>query len=213
MPAGPCCLGPEPDYSLPACRNRDRHRGLRVPRTGRQLLHGTVNDKYLVSGRLVCLQPSGPQVGQPVSFTGSASGGTPSYSYAWIFGDSSTGTGRTASHSYSSAGTYTATLTVTDAIGQTAEQLFSVAVHGLLNHPPSLSLPGPRSAILGSTLVFAVNTSDLDLGAVVTLVAAGLPSSPAFAPATGHFPRPPSANDVGSYTVTFTATDNGSPPL
>ena len=157
--------------------------------------------------------PSGPQVGQPVSFTGSASGGTPSYSYAWIFGDGSTGTGRTASHSYSSAGTYTATLTVADAIGQTAEQVFSVAVHGLLNHPPSLSLPGPRSAIVGSTLVFAVNTSDLDLGEVVTLVAAGLPSSSAFDPATGHFSWTPSANDVGSYTVTFTATDNGSPPM
>ena len=61
--------------------------------------------------------------------------------------------------------------------------------------------------------MFAVNTSDLDLGEVVTLVASGLPSSSAFDPATGHFSWTPSANDVGSYTVTFTATDNGSPPM
>src|SRR5207302_3777888 len=32
--------------------------------------------------------PANPNVGQTVSFTGSASGGTPPYSYSWSFGDS-----------------------------------------------------------------------------------------------------------------------------
>ena len=40
-------------------------------------------------------------------------------SYAWSFGDGSTGTGATVSHVYSAAGTFTATLTVTDNQGAT----------------------------------------------------------------------------------------------
>jgi len=56
-------------------------------------------------------------VGQTVSFTGSASGGTAPYNYAWNFGDASTGSGSSASHIYQTAGVYTVVLTVTDAAG------------------------------------------------------------------------------------------------
>jgi PKD repeat protein len=63
---------------------------------------------------------AGPDVsGQPgtaVTLNGSASGdpdGTLS-SYAWTFGDGATGTGAIVNHAYGTAGTYTASLTVTD---------------------------------------------------------------------------------------------------
>jgi PKD repeat protein len=58
------------------------------------------------------------QVGTPVTFQGSASGGTAPLSYSWNFGDGGTASGTlTPSHTYSSAGNFTVTLTVTDATG------------------------------------------------------------------------------------------------
>jgi PKD repeat protein len=50
-----------------------------------------------------------------ITFTASVSGGAPPYSYTWNFGDGTSGTGQTVSHSYSKAGSFTASLTVTDA--------------------------------------------------------------------------------------------------
>ncbi|HEX9239312.1 MAG TPA: PKD domain-containing protein, partial [Candidatus Bathyarchaeia archaeon] len=67
-------------------------------------------------------------VGQTVSFTGSASGGTAPYNYAWNFGDSSTGSGSSASHIFQTAGVYTVVLTVTDAAGQVASATNTISV-------------------------------------------------------------------------------------
>jgi PKD repeat protein len=49
-------------------------------------------------------------------------------SYAWDFGDSTTGTGATPQHTYTTAGTYTVALTVTDDRGGTATTTGSVIV-------------------------------------------------------------------------------------
>ncbi|WP_461170385.1 PKD domain-containing protein [Arthrobacter sp. Z1-15] len=49
-------------------------------------------------------------------------------SYAWSFGDGSSGTGRTAVHTYTRAGTYTVTLTVTDSDGATATQTGQIRI-------------------------------------------------------------------------------------
>src|SRR3989442_204920 len=45
--------------------------------------------------------PSAPTVGQAVTFTGTASGGTSPYAFDWSFGDGATGTGNPAIHSFS----------------------------------------------------------------------------------------------------------------
>jgi PKD repeat protein len=83
-----------------------------------------------------------PPAGSPpvASFTASCPGLTCSFdarassdadgpiaSYAWSFGDGITGTGPTASHSYAAAGSYSVTLTVTDAAGTSAQTTRNVA--------------------------------------------------------------------------------------
>lgn len=55
-----------------------------------------------------------------VNFTANAVGGTGPYSYAWTFGDGTTGSGASPSHTYTSTGTYRAGVTVTDHYGRVA---------------------------------------------------------------------------------------------
>jgi PKD domain/RTX calcium-binding nonapeptide repeat (4 copies)/NHL repeat len=67
-----------------------------------------------------------------VSFDGSASSdpnGT-IVSYAWAFGDTQSGAGPQTSHTYTAAGTFTATLTVTDNDGATGQSSQTITVTG-----------------------------------------------------------------------------------
>src|SRR5207247_970298 len=105
--------------------------------------------------------PSSPQVGQTVSFTGSASGGTSPYSYSWSFGDGSTGTGSSVTHTYASTGSFTIVLTVSDSSSpqQTTTSQQSITVSST---PPALTASftySPSSPQAGQQVTFTASAS------------------------------------------------------
>lgn len=75
--------------------------------------------------------PTPVTAGIPVLFDATASrpgsGASQIASYAWTFGDGSTGTGATVNHAFNTAGTYTVTLTVTNDRGMSASTTQQVA--------------------------------------------------------------------------------------
>ena len=64
-----------------------------------------------------------------IFFGGSASGGEAPYTYEWSFGDGSNAQGQYVQHIYDTDGTYTATLTVTDNIGNVDDHTTTVTVN------------------------------------------------------------------------------------
>lgn len=69
----------------------------------------------------------------PVSFGGTAGGGTPPYAYAWSFGDGSRASSENVTHDYRSAGDFTGWLNVTDSGGGSSNTTFDIVVYPQLN--------------------------------------------------------------------------------
>ncbi len=78
--------------------------------------------RFDACGQIVTIQanPATGIVPVDVQFTAHGTGGVPPYSYAWDFGDGSTGTGLTVQHTYTESGSYAATITMTDDESATA---------------------------------------------------------------------------------------------
>jgi plastocyanin len=76
-----------------------------------------------------------------VSFTGTASGGTPPYTYSWTLGDGSSSADQNPTHTYTQIGSYTAVLTVHDSTGATAQsEGKTITVHAPSTNPPVITL-------------------------------------------------------------------------
>jgi photosystem II stability/assembly factor-like uncharacterized protein len=98
--------------------------------------------------------------------------------------------------------------------GQTDSSEATVTINvTAVNDAPVLTVPGAQTVATEQALSFTVSATDVDTGQTVTLAATNLPSGASFNPANGQFSWTPAANQAGSFTVTFTATDNGSPVL
>ncbi|HEY0805474.1 MAG TPA: PKD domain-containing protein, partial [Pseudonocardiaceae bacterium] len=81
--------------------------------------------------------PTSGQIPLNVAFTGTGTGGNPPYSFSWNFGDgSATSTAQNPSHTYGTAGTFTATLTVTDNAGHTASSSVTLTASPVAGAPP-----------------------------------------------------------------------------
>jgi hypothetical protein len=91
----------------------------------------------------VAVSPSVTDLGRPVSFTGSAVGGTSPYTYRWAFGDQSTAATLVASHAYSSIGNFSVNLTVSDALLGFGVRYDNVTVHALPVLTTTISTSNP----------------------------------------------------------------------
>lgn len=118
--------------------------------------------------------------------------------YAWDFGDGTTGTGVTASHAYTSAGTYAVRLTVTDDRGGTATTTQSVTT--VANQGPTARFTVTHTGL--AVALDAAGSSDPD-GTITSYewdFGDGTTTS-------GDAPRH-TYTTAGRYTVTLTVTDS-----
>ncbi len=147
-------------------------------------------------------------VGVPITFSASASlGFTPYASYTWNFGDGSTATttGTTTTHAYASPSGpsgYTATVTVTDAVGSTASSSMTIVVYA----DPSATTPAPSrtSADVGQTVQFTTTESGGIPGGI-TYSWSGLPSG-----CSGTTTATVTCSDLptaGTLSISVTVTD------
>jgi PKD repeat protein len=81
-------------------------------------------------------------------------------SYAWQFGDGSTGSGSTVTHTYTTLGNFTAQLTVTDTIGQTATSSTTISVNNNVNLAPAVSAGADQTVILPAVANMAGSVQD-----------------------------------------------------
>ncbi|MCM3778117.1 PKD domain-containing protein [Microbacterium hydrocarbonoxydans] len=132
--------------------------------------------------------------------TGADSDGTIG-SYAWDFGDGTTGSGASVSKSYTAAGTYTVTLTVTDDDGATGSTTAQVTVAPIPNQAPTAQFAAPASQGLTVSVDGSAST-DPD-GTVASYAwEFGDGGTATTAAATHTYGAP------GTYTVKLTVTDD-----
>jgi PKD repeat protein len=153
---------------------------------------------------IAIIVPPGPiQAGVPVSFNGSSStdGSAPTtLTYAWNFGDGSTGSGATPSHTYTAPGSYTVKLQVTDGNNFVDTQTVAVTVHG----PPTASFTEPSSGVAGAPVGFDGTASSEAFGSIAGYTwnfgdgSTGSGATPSHTYAA-----------AGAYTVSLTVTDGG----
>jgi PKD repeat protein len=154
------------------------------------------------------ITPASPQVLSTASFDASATtnGGVAcnsSCTYAWDFGDGTSGSGMTVTHVYRTQGSFVAVLTVTDTRG--AQSTTSRALTVLPGVPPSAVFTfSPTPVLVNEAVFFNASGSrpaigrtivkyDWDFGKGTT--GSGVTTSKIY-------------DAVGSYTVTLTVTDD-----
>ncbi len=110
--------------------------------------------------------------------------------------------------------THDITVRIEDSLDNISLQTFTVQVSNL-NEVPVLAPIGNKSIDEQQALSFTVSGSDPNDQPAnnVTLSVVGLPTGASINAATGQFSWTPTESQQGTYTLTFTATDNGVPPL
>jgi YVTN family beta-propeller protein len=140
--------------------------------------------------------PYSGNVGQTISFSGSGStapSGQTLTSYAWNFGDGTTGSGATPTHSYGSAASFTVSLTVTDTSGGTNTATTTATIITAVTPAiPTITWAPPAAIPYGTPL----SVTELD-------ATASVPGTFVYRPAIGAL----LAVGTQTLTATFTPSD------
>ena len=171
---------------------------------------------YFVRGTVVSTGPiapvavatATPQTGDaPLAVTLNGSGSFDQdgtiVSYAWNFGDGTSGAGSVVSHTYSTPGSYAAVLTVTDSQGLTASQSVQIQATAPNILPNAVIAASSTSGAAPLAVTFNGSGSTDPDGSIATYAwnfGDGTTSSGAVVSKT--------FNTAGTYTVTLTVTDN-----
>jgi hypothetical protein len=81
-----------------------------------------------------------------------------------------------------------------------------------VNHPPVLAPIGTKEVLVGETLSFTLSATDPDDDRIF-FSGADLPIDSHLNPETGQFVWSPAINQIGTYSFTFSASDDGFPTL
>ena len=125
--------------------------------------------------------------------------------YAWTFTDGGSASGANPTHIFTTAGSYTATLTVTDNLGATSTDQATVTINsaGGGNLPPTAQANGPYSGSAGTAITFS-SAGSIDPDGSITSYAWTFGDG---GTGTGASPSH-TYSSAGSFTVTLTVTDN-----
>lgn len=164
----------------------------------------TATTTVTVTNRAPTAHAGGPYSGarnEPLAFNaaGSSDPDGDALTYAWDFGDGSTGEGVSPAHAYSSLGTFTVSLTVTDGADTSAPVTATVTV---VNRDPVAAAGGPYSGYRNTPIAFNGSASTDPDGDSLThewqfpggATAAGVAASHSFA-------------ELGEYPVTLVVSD------
>ena len=171
--------------------------------TGRRPIRSTVTAPPVNQVPVASFTSTVKDLGVTVDGSGSSDSDGTVDSYAWDFGDGSTGQGATATHTYAAAGTYTVKLTVTDNQSATGEKTDQVTVTA----PPVNQVPVASFTSTVKDLGITVDGSgSSDSDGTVDSYAwdFGDGSTGQGATATHTYAA------AGTYTVKLTVTDNQS---
>ena len=125
-------------------------------------------------------------------------------SFAWSFGDGSTGSGASSSHTYNNPGTYNATLTVRDDDGATGSATVQIVVTAPQNAAPTASFSATPTSGVAPLLVSVDASASTDVdGSIVSYSWAYGDGSSGSGQSAAH-----TFNAPGSYTIQLTVTDD-----
>ena len=131
---------------------------------------GTFQDKFSLTTGLnpvsyATWSPQVPQIGQTVTFTGTATGGLAPYAFSWTFGDGSKATGAVVNHSYTSANYFNVTLTVVDSANRTGSYRSIIALGSWNSAVPCSPTQSTIEKVVGKVPIQRTATDPSSVGA------------------------------------------------